>query len=970
MPAPFLSVITDDCIRKGKDYNAGGARYNHTFIQFVGIGSLTDSLAAHRSSWSSTSRRLTLDGAGRRAGRRLRRPGAAAAAAGPPHAQVRQRRRRTPTQLMVRAFKRDLRRGRRPAEHARAADTRSKCCPRPATSTSASVTGATPDGRRAGLPLSEGISPVQGADRHGPTAVVKSAAKMDHIKTGGTLLNMKFTPVAAGRRARDRQAGASGAQLLQAGRPSRAVQRGARRDAAPGPERTRAAYRDLIVRVAGYSDYFCDLSPRTAGRDHRPHRTRWVLKRFITTLSRRGESRCKRCKPSRVVPVASGIGAAFWPRDVRPVPGPPACCPPRDERAAEPKKLRIRIVYSLHAVEQPGPDWPNVGFDFQPVMDRIAGQLRQHCPEYEFVVSLANGPEAAAKILEQDRAGGVDGYLVYQLNCWNRVVQAIADSGKPTLYADFQYGGSGGFLVYTSAFLRKAAPNLGFVASSKTDDLLAAVRCFDVLRQGGGPAEFALATAQVRTRTDPGHRRSGLSPRRPADADAARLSGTDEGVQDPGGRRRLAGIAPAIQSEMGIAVVQVPFEEVNAAWLAADNDESQAIAQRWQRSAAEVRDVSAETLQQSAAMYLAQKAVLDKHGANAITINCLGGFYGGHIHAYPCLGFHELLNEGLIGACECDLRSTATMVAMTALSQGRPGLYLRPGDGQLGAADHLCPLRGLEQGLRTRRHGESVRDPHAFRRPAGRLGPFHPAGGIHDHHRGIRAGTEGNPVPPGQGGRQRRGRPRLPYQAGRRAGRRLREAVHRVGPLGLAPCDLLRRSRTARAGPGRGPGRLASHPGNLNNGGSPVSRRKRCHCMDSRPKVLVSGCYDLLHAGHVVFFETAAQYGDLYVCLVPTRTSAQLKGRNTMFTEQERLYMVQSIRYVRKARISRGSGLLDFEPEMAELRPDFFLVNEDGGSPQKRQLCQKYGVQYVELERVPKPGLPARSSTDVKASLS
>ena len=72
------------------------------------------------------------------------------------------------------------------------------------------------------------------------------------------------------------------------------------------------------------------------------------------------------------------------------------------------------------------------------------------------------------------------------------------------------------------------------------------------------------------------------------------------------------------------------------------------------------------------------KAVLKKHGANAITVNCLGGFYGGHIHAYPCLGFHELNNEGLIGGCECDVRSTATMVTLTALTQGRPGYISDP----------------------------------------------------------------------------------------------------------------------------------------------------------------------------------------------------------------------------------------------------------------------------------------------------
>ena len=89
-------------------------------------------------------------------------------------------------------------------------------------------------------------------------------------------------------------------------------------------------------------------------------------------------------------------------------------------------------------------------------------------------------------------------------------------------------------------------------------------------------------------------------------------------------------------------------------------------------------DVSQETLETSAAMYLGMKSVLKKHGANAITVNCLGGFYGGHIHAYPCLGFHELCNEGLIGACECDTRSTATMVTLTALTQGRPGYISDP----------------------------------------------------------------------------------------------------------------------------------------------------------------------------------------------------------------------------------------------------------------------------------------------------
>ena len=136
---------------------------------------------------------------------------------------------------------------------------------------------------------------------------------------------------------------------------------------------------------------------------------------------------------------------------------------------------RIRIVYALHGEKQAGPDWPNKGFDFGPVMARTKAELTQRCPGFEFINSMATGPEQAKAIADGDKAGGIDGYLVYQLNCWNRVVQTLAATGKPVLYADFQFGGSGGFLVYTAGFLRNKAPNVGFVASSKIEDLAEAV---------------------------------------------------------------------------------------------------------------------------------------------------------------------------------------------------------------------------------------------------------------------------------------------------------------------------------------------------------------------------------------------------------------------------------------------------------------------------------------------------------------
>jgi len=339
------------------------------------------------------------------------------------------------------------------------------------------------------------------------------------------------------------------------------------------------------------------------------------------------------------------------------------------------RKMRIRILYSLHAPVQPGPDWPNKGFDFRPVMKRIDAELAKQCPGLEFVSSMANGPGQAKKILEKDKSGGVDGYVVYQMNCWNQVVQTIAGSGKPVLYADFQYAGSGGFLVYTASFLRRKAPNVGFIASSKMEDLVAAVKCFEVVKKGGSAADFVAATARARvSRTskggDPTCKPDEVKTLSPAECLRRMKNSKILAV-----RGKDSGPAGAI---MSIPMAWVSFGEVNNAWKAADKDESRAVVDRWQKTATKIIGVPRKTLEASAAMYLGMKAVLKKHDANAITMNCLGGFYGGHIHAYPCLGFHELCNEGLVGACECDVRSTATMVAITTLTQGRPGFISDP----------------------------------------------------------------------------------------------------------------------------------------------------------------------------------------------------------------------------------------------------------------------------------------------------
>jgi hypothetical protein len=346
------------------------------------------------------------------------------------------------------------------------------------------------------------------------------------------------------------------------------------------------------------------------------------------------------------------------------------------EAASAKTKMRIRIIYSLHGEKQAGPDWPNKGFDFGPHMQRINRELTKRCRGFEFVSSMANGEEQAKAILQADTtAGGVGGYLVYQMNCWNRVVQTIATSGKPVLYADFQFGGSGGFLVYTAAFLRAKTANVGFVASSDLDDLVAAVKCFEVVKRGGSPADFVAATGRVRTKETPKAGRLACS------RDEVKCLSPSDCLRRFKESKILAvrGQEPVPTSEsMGIQVQYIPFSELNDAWKNADRDESRAVADQWAKTAKKVEGVSRETLDTSAAMYLAEKAVMKKHGASGITINCLGGFYGNHIHAYPCLGFHQLNNEALVGGCECDVRSAVTMLAGTILTQGRPGYISDP----------------------------------------------------------------------------------------------------------------------------------------------------------------------------------------------------------------------------------------------------------------------------------------------------
>lgn len=136
--------------------------------------------------------------------------------------------------------------------------------------------------------------------------------------------------------------------------------------------------------------------------------------------------------------------------------------------------------------------------------------------------------------------------------------------------------------------------------------------------------------------------------------------------------------------------------------------------------------------------------------------------------------------------------------------------------------------------------------------------------------------------------------------------------------------------------------------------------------MTTEKSVMVSGCFDLLHPGHIFFFETAASYGRLHVSVGSDQTYEQLKGRKPILTEAERLYMVQACKYVYAASIAGGHGTLDFLPTLLTVKPDLFIVNQDGHTTDKQEAVEELGVRYLVLPRQPRNGFNAYSSTDLK----
>lgn len=295
--------------------------------------------------------------------------------------------------------------------------------------------------------------------------------------------------------------------------------------------------------------------------------------------------------------------------------------------AAQPK---IRLVFSH--IKPDTPTWPNIGYDYEGRKKEITTRLAEKCPGIEFLPVTVYNAEEAKKILAEDK--DVDGYVSYMVGIWTGAPAVIAASGKPTIMVDDLYAGSGEFLIAHAA-ARRAGQKVVGVSSSSFDDVVEAMRLFEVLHKLKASNLLVFATWDTK------------------------------------------GVGKQIKDVFGTNLIQPANEELNEAFAKADQNEAREIAAGWMGGAEKIIEPSKEEIEKSAGMYLGMRELMRRHDARAITIACLHLFYGGKLSAYPCLGFWQLNNDGYVGACEADLRSTVTMLVMSYLT-GRPGFISDP----------------------------------------------------------------------------------------------------------------------------------------------------------------------------------------------------------------------------------------------------------------------------------------------------
>jgi len=346
-------------------------------------------------------------------------------------------------------------------------------------------------------------------------------------------------------------------------------------------------------------------------------------------------------------------------------------------RAAGPgDKPKIRLVFCETTNDKP--IWPNIGYDFDARRKQLLDALKTGCRGIELLpTKVMDDPNHSAEVLKGDAE--VDGYLIcVQGLGWRNDIVRLCSTGKPTLLVDNLFGGSGLFLVKQRQIMGSGHP-VDWVSSADDQDIVDSVRQFALLAEGKSAAEVAAAFQAARRKNTPTDVdwtcKEDEVPAVDFDAALDELCKTKLLVVGGGwGGDRFR---KAAQEVTGVTFVPIGFPELTAAYQAADAKAGRDFAERWIDAAEELVEPKPADVEKSGRMYQAMKSLVDKHGARGISINCLGGFYGGHMEAYPCLGFSQLNNDGMVGGCEADQMSALTMAVMGALV-GRPGFISDP----------------------------------------------------------------------------------------------------------------------------------------------------------------------------------------------------------------------------------------------------------------------------------------------------
>ncbi len=295
------------------------------------------------------------------------------------------------------------------------------------------------------------------------------------------------------------------------------------------------------------------------------------------------------------------------------------------------ERPKVRLVFTHIPPDRP--TWPNIGYDYEGRKKELTAKLTKALPGIEFLPATLQSAAEAEKLLQNDR--DVDGYVVYIVGIWTGAVRKITSSGRPTILVDDLYAGSGEFLIEYAAARRQGLKVAG-VSSSRFEDVVEAVRCFEAMKK--------LRSAIILDVTD---------------------------------SQGFWGEPKVIKEVFGPEVVKINSPEMNDAYQKADQLQGEKWAKLWIQKAERVVEPTQEEIKKSGLMYVALLDLLHRHRAQAIAIDCLSLFYGGKLPAYPCLGFFQLNNDGLVGACEGDLPSTTMMLLATYLF-GRPGYISDP----------------------------------------------------------------------------------------------------------------------------------------------------------------------------------------------------------------------------------------------------------------------------------------------------